>query len=128
MESERDQAGASSALAYMKEESMNGIYIKGVEPPICCGQCSEKIDPDNRRCLADGHIFEETLGKLTNRRDANCPIIHADDVREVRRGKWTRIDYEPFGHDYICSICGIKNDRASFFCPGCGADMRESTP
>ena len=54
---------------------MSGIYIKGVEPPVCCGKCSEKIDPDNRRCLADGHIFEETLGKLTNRRDANCPIF-----------------------------------------------------
>jgi len=54
---------------------MSGIYIKGVEPPANCGRCSEKIDPENRRCLVDGHIFEETLGKLTNRRDANCPIF-----------------------------------------------------
>ena len=102
---------------------MNGIYIKGVEPPANCGQCSEKIDPDNRRCLADGHIFEETLGKLTNRRDANCPIIPATDVREVKRGKWKYIEYYPEGHDYQCLRCRFKNSEPTNYCPSCGAVM-----
>ena len=49
----------------------------------------------------------------------------AANVREVKRGEWVRVDYEPCGHDYVCSECGEKNDRASKFCPCCGADMRK---
>ena len=49
------------------------------------------------------------------------------DVRPVVRGKWTRIDYEPHGHDYKCSACGWKNDMPTHFCPNCGADMREES-
>lgn len=47
------------------------------------------------------------------------------DVRPVVRGKWTRVDYEPCGHDYICSECGCKSDGAWNFCHDCGADMRK---
>ena len=51
------------------------LYVKGkVEPPICCFDCSTKVDPDNRRCNLDGHVFDETLGKLTSRRDVDCPV------------------------------------------------------
>lgn len=49
--------------------------------------------------------------------------IPAADVVPVRHGWWKRIDYEPLGHDYICSVCGGKNDRASQYCPDCGARM-----
>ena len=49
----------------------------------------------------------------------------AADVRPVVRGKWTRVDYEPCGHDYICSECGCKSDGPWNFCHDCGADMRE---
>ena len=52
--------------------------------------------------------------------------LHAEDVRPVVRGKWTRIDYEPHGHDYKCSACGWKNDMPTHFCPNCGAWMEES--
>jgi hypothetical protein len=52
--------------------------------------------------------------------------IPAADVVPVVRGKWTRIDYEPHGHDYKCSACGWKNDMPTHFCPNCGADMRNS--
>lgn len=53
-----------------------GIYIKGnIEPPPHCFNCSRKIDPDNRQCNIDGHIFEETLDKLTCRRDEDCPLV-----------------------------------------------------
>lgn len=50
--------------------------------------------------------------------------IPAADVRPVVRGKWSRIDYEPHGHDYKCSACGWKNDMPTHFCPNCGADCR----
>lgn len=46
------------------------------------------------------------------------------DVRPVKRGHWTRVDYEPCGHDYICSECGCKSDGDWNFCHDCGADMR----
>lgn len=52
--------------------------------------------------------------------------VPAADVRPVARGKWTRVDYEPCGHDYICSECGCKSDGAWNFCQDCGADMREA--
>lgn len=51
--------------------------------------------------------------------------LPAADVRPVVRGKWTRHDYSPIGHDYQCSECGWNNDMASHFCPMCGADMRD---
>jgi rubrerythrin len=54
--------------------------------------------------------------------------IPAADVRPVVRGTWTRVDYEPCGHDYICSECGCMSDGPWNFCPNCGADMREVKP
>lgn len=54
---------------------------------------------------------------------ANFP---AADVRPVCGGKWSRIDYEPHGHDYKCSACEWKNDMPTHFCPNCGARMEES--
>lgn len=53
--------------------------------------------------------------------------IPAADVRPMVLGEWTRIDYEPHGHDYKCSACGWKNDMPTHFCPNCGADMREES-
>ena len=45
--------------------------------------------------------------------------------RDRAKGEWTRINYEPCGHDYRCSVCGWLNDSATPFCPNCGADMRK---
>ena len=53
---------------------MADILIRGMEMPQNCFNCSTKIDPDNRRCKIDGHVFEETLGKLTCGRDCDCPL------------------------------------------------------
>ena len=54
-----------------------GIHIKGnIELPPHCFNCSTKVDPDNRRCNVDGHIFEETLSKITSRRDDLCPLSY----------------------------------------------------
>ena len=62
--------------------------------------------------------------------------IPAADVRPVVRGKW--IKQEPYNQNYWkCSNCGETNKYAyrdgdvtiyelqDFFCPNCGADMRE---
>ena len=53
---------------------MADILIQ-MDMPQHCFNCSTKIDPDNRRCNIDGHVFEETLSKLTCRRDEHCPLI-----------------------------------------------------
>ena len=77
------------------------------------------------KCMEDSYknagISAAAKAKMT-RWLKNAP---AADVRPVVRGKWTRIDYEPHGHDYKCSACGWKNDMPTHFCPNCGADMRE---
>ena len=56
----------------------------------------------------------------------------ADDVVEVKHGKWAAA-HDTSGHDYErCTECGIyiegiffANDYDVNFCPNCGADMRE---
>ena len=53
-----------------------GIYTPGMELPRHCFGCSTKINPDNRRCNIDGHLFEETLSKISSRRDEACPLVH----------------------------------------------------
>lgn len=56
--------------------------------------------------------------------------IHAADVRENKRGKWVWNDQSKL----VCSLCGNvvafvshpkKKWEAGYFCPSCGADMRE---
>lgn len=79
---------------------------------IICGQCAFKDACDagvEPRCSYYIRISQSS----------------AVDVRPVRRGHWARVDYEPCGHDYICSECGCKSDGDWNFCPNCGADMWE---
>lgn len=54
---------------------MADLLIKGMDMPTNCFNCSTKINLDERRCNYDGHIFEETLSKITTRRDENCPLV-----------------------------------------------------
>lgn len=49
--------------------------------------------------------------------------IPSADVAPVVHGKWKRIDYEPYGHDYACSACNQLSGRARHYCPDCGAKM-----
>lgn len=59
----------------------------------------------------------------------------AADVRPVVRGRWIKQDDDPLDGNFYCSAChsGIDIatgsetpiDREMFFCPSCGADMRE---
>ena len=88
---------------------MADILIR-MEMPKHCFNCSTEIDPDNRKCNIDGHVFEETLSKLTCRRDENCPLHelppHGDlldrdkilfDAAEVCEGCG---DYAVFGYSH----------------------------
>ena len=48
-------------------------------PQNCLG-CSTKINPDQRQCNFDGHIFDETFAVVTNKRDINCPYDNSIDL------------------------------------------------
>lgn len=52
------------------------------------------------------------------------------DFKEVKHGQWnTVLDesiLEHYNNDvdiFACSICGIKSNRPTKFCPSCGAKM-----
>lgn len=51
--------------------------------------------------------------------------LPAEDVRPVVRGRWEHLNW---GFDYDrCSVCGYEHRWPGpfYFCPNCGADMRE---
>ena len=51
----------------------------------------------------------------------------AADVRPVVRGKWVQGDMPTYG-GYKCSVCGANTVQyKAYFCPNCGADMREES-
>jgi len=56
----------------------------------------------------------------------------AADVREVVHGRWMKsyADHEAFGvrpFIHYCSVCNQMIAFRTFYCPNCGADMREVT-
>ena len=65
----------------------------------------------------------------------------AADVRPVVRGKWVEHNYDPeyLSCDFSCSECNVYLEEYYFgegqwpgktdhyFCPNCGADMREES-
>jgi len=61
---------------------MADILVR-MEMPKHCFNCSTKIDPDNRQCNIDGHVFEETLSKLTCRRDEHCPLHELPEHKDL---------------------------------------------
>ena len=53
--------------------------------------------------------------------------IPAADARSVKRGKWVQGDMPTYG-GYKCSVCGANTVQyKAYFCPNCGADMREES-
>ena len=77
---------------------------------------------------------EQLLSHLFNKQDEPLDVMkeiaefHAADVAEVRRGRWIE-DYP----DVYCSCCqktwfNARTDNHPsefYYCPHCGADMRE---
>lgn len=52
------------------------------------------------------------------------------DVKEVKHGQWSTVldesileHYNSDIYMFTCSICGIKSERPTIFCPSCGARM-----
>ena len=115
-------------------------YLRGIEKIDNCDACptvetkhgsqdyisrEAAIIPSFRYQLANGEmsppvVFVKTL----------LHSIPAADVREVKRGKWVWNDQSKL----VCSLCGNvvafvshpkKKWEAGYFCPNCGADMRE---
>lgn len=82
------------------------------------------------------YIETETKGAIDD-----IKAIPAVDVREVVRGKWIEHNYDPeyLFCDFSCSECNLYLEEYYFgegqwpgktghyFCPNCGADMREES-
>ena len=92
---------------------MADILIR-MEMPKHCFNCSTKIEPDNRRCNIDGHVFKETLTKLTCRRDENCPLHelpeHGDLIdRSELNNSFELSDFYGEPHDNVYSAICVVN-------------------
>ena len=56
-----------------------GVYIPNMEMPKNAFNCSNKINPEERRCIYTGKVFEETLSLLTDRPCGDCPLLEIDE-------------------------------------------------
>lgn len=91
----------------------------------------EAIREDALNCLScyNGEVLDLVLMDIDE--------VPAADVRPVVRGRWIKQNDDPLDGNFYCSAChsGIDIatgsetpiDRKMFFCPNCGADMREET-
>ena len=72
--------------------------------------------------IKNGYYFQ------SDRIIATINSIHSADVRENVRGKWVKKE-SPSMIWCECSICHYRprNNDLSYFCPYCGADMRQKT-
>jgi hypothetical protein len=86
-----------------------GIYIKGMKMPKTAFDCSVKVSPEERQCVFTHKTFEETLGLLTERRCADCPLVEIkephgrlidadaciDYIRNNNQQAWEALAYAP---------------------------------
>ena len=82
------------------------IYIKGMEMPKTAFDCSVKVNPEERQCVFTHKTFEETLGLLTERRCADCPLVEIKEPhgRLVDMDKALEVIALEYGYD------GIEDD------------------
>ena len=111
---------------YTSREAVTTLFARA------CGECKEACEEfdgfyaDCNQCLLHGVLKE-------------FASIPAADVRPVVRGKWVEHNYDPeyLSCDFSCSECNVYLEEYYFgegqwpgkfdhyFCPNCGADMRE---
>jgi len=60
------------------------IAIPNIEKPKNAFNCSTKINPEERRCIYTGKVFEETLSLLLDRPCDDCPLIDIVTCGECR--------------------------------------------
>ena len=68
------------------------MVILDIDMPKSCFGCSTKVNPEERRCNIDGHIFEETFSVCTSRRDKDCPI--KCDIEDIKAEIEHEADYQ----------------------------------
>ena len=67
-------------------------------------------------------VYDEVSYRYHRAAERAISTVPAADVRPVVRGKWiTRHEWDWF----VCSNCSYESNKATNFCPNCGADMRE---
>ena len=112
---------------YIERETLKILFAGACAE--CRDSCAEfdGIEADCNQCLLNGVI-----------KDAKS--IPAADVRPAVRGKWEEHNYDPeyLSCDFSCSECNLYLEEYYFgegqwpgktdhyFCPNCGADMRET--
>jgi len=63
-----------------------GVYIPNMEKPKNAFNCSTKINPDERKCIYVGKVFEETLSLLLDRPCDDCPLIEIVQCKDCKYG------------------------------------------
>ena len=107
------------------------IGIKDTEMPICCAECFfyDEYDGFCRRLGIskwDEYIKETNYSdydwKYEKRADI-CPLV---EIEERKVGEWENTyNKEEWWNDiYKCSLCGWTTLDNGFYCPYCGAEMR----
>lgn len=82
--------------------------------------------------LIDGDEFLKKFDHAPLIQDAmRKSFDHMPTIEPRKKGKWIRINNEPFADTFKCSECGQEPLIYDFerclsnYCPNCGADMRE---
>lgn len=91
----------------MKEYIERAVAIKKFE--------NYRRDCEEENDERAAQIFEDCVSELMD--------LPADDVAEVRRGRWIRDKWPSGTHKMICSECSEWSNKKSRYCPSCGARM-----
>ena len=91
----------------MKEYIERAVAIKKFE--------NYRRDCEEENDERAAQIFEDCVSELMD--------LPADDVAEVKHGRWVRDKWPSRTHKLICSECGEWSGKKSRYCPSCGARM-----
>ena len=70
---------------------------------------------------------ESTESYCNGLTDAYNLILQLPSAEPKRKqGEWIeKCSYDGMRNYYYCTLCGVRNDWKSNFCPHCGVDMRK---
>ena len=88
------------------------IAIPNMDKPKNAFNCSTKINPEERRCIYTGKVFEETLSLLLDRPCDDCPII---DIVQCKDCKYFITPYENLiDADGLCDNMQVVMDKTDY--------------